>query len=37
LTPSLSTVGQFIGVVVQSYYEQGYNNEDYQYQPPAED
>jgi hypothetical protein len=28
---------QFIGGVVQSYYEQGYNNQDYQYQPPAED
>jgi hypothetical protein len=36
LTPSLSTVGQFIGVV-RSYYEQGYNNQDYQCQPPAED
>jgi hypothetical protein len=24
---------QFIGGVVQSYYEQGYNNKDYQYQP----
>jgi hypothetical protein len=22
---------------VQSYYEQGYNNQDYQYQPPVED
>jgi hypothetical protein len=28
---------QFIGGVVQSYYEHGYNNQDYQYQPPAED
>jgi hypothetical protein len=28
---------QFKGGVVQSYYEQGYNNQDYQYQPPAED
>jgi hypothetical protein len=28
---------QFIGGAVQSYYEQGYNNQDYQYQPPAED
>jgi hypothetical protein len=28
---------QFIGGVVQSYYEQGYNNQDYQYQPPTED
>jgi hypothetical protein len=34
--PSLSTAGQFIGVV-QTYYEQGYNNQDYQYQPPVED
>jgi hypothetical protein len=31
-----STVGQFIGGAVHSYYEQGYNNHDYQYQPPAE-
>jgi hypothetical protein len=30
-TPSLST--QFIGGVVQSYYEQGCNNQDYQHQP----
>jgi hypothetical protein len=28
---------QFIGGAVQSYYEQGYNIQDYQYQPPAED
>jgi hypothetical protein len=28
---------QFIGGAVQSYYEQGYNNQNYQYQPPAED
>jgi hypothetical protein len=28
---------QFIEGVVQSYYEQGYNNQDYQYQSPAED
>jgi hypothetical protein len=28
---------QFIGGAVQSYYEQGYHNQDYQYQPPAED
>jgi hypothetical protein len=28
---------QFVGGDVQSYYEQGYNNNDYQYQPPAED
>jgi hypothetical protein len=33
----LAPLGQFIGGVVQSYYEQGYNNQDYQYQPPAED
>jgi hypothetical protein len=37
LTPSLSTIKQFIGGAVQSYYEQGYNNQVYQYQPPAED
>jgi hypothetical protein len=29
LTPSLSTVGQFIGGEAQSYYEQRYNNQDY--------
>jgi hypothetical protein len=28
-SPSLSTVEQFIGGAVQSYYEQGYNNQDY--------
>jgi hypothetical protein len=28
---------QFTGGTVQSYYEQGYNYQDYQYQPPAED
>jgi hypothetical protein len=28
---------QFIGGPVQTYYEQGYNNQDYQYQPPTED
>jgi hypothetical protein len=28
---------QFVGGAVQSYYEQGYNNKDNQYQPPAED
>jgi hypothetical protein len=28
---------QFIGGAIQSYYEQGNNNQDYQYQPPAED
>jgi hypothetical protein len=33
----LAPSGQFIGGVVQSYYEQGYNNQDYQYQPPMED
>jgi hypothetical protein len=33
----LAPQGQFIGVPVQSYYEQGYNNQDYQYQPPPED
>jgi hypothetical protein len=27
---------QFVGGV-QSYYEQGYNHQDYQYQPPEED
>jgi hypothetical protein len=33
----LAPSGQFIGGVVQSYYGQGYKNQDYQYQPPAED
>jgi hypothetical protein len=33
----LAPPGQFIGGVVQSYYEKGYNNQDYQYQQPAED
>jgi hypothetical protein len=33
----LALPGQFIGGAVQSYYEEGYNNQDYQYQPPAED
>jgi hypothetical protein len=28
---------QFIEGTIQSYYEQGYNNQYYQYQPPAED
>jgi hypothetical protein len=28
---------QLIGGDVPSYYEQGYNYQDYQYQPPAED
>jgi hypothetical protein len=32
----LAPPGQFIGVV-QSNYEQGYNNQDYKYQPQAED
>jgi hypothetical protein len=33
----LAPPGQFIGGVVQCYYEPGYTNHDYQYQPPAED
>jgi hypothetical protein len=32
----LAPPDQFIGAV-QFYYEKGYNNQDYQYQPPAED
>jgi hypothetical protein len=32
----LLLLGHFIGGAVQSYYEQGYNNQDYQYQPPTE-
>jgi hypothetical protein len=28
---------QFVGGDVQTYYEQGYNYQDYQNQPPAED
>jgi hypothetical protein len=32
----LAPPGQLIGAV-QSYYGQGYNNQDYQYQPLAED
>jgi hypothetical protein len=28
---------QFVGGGVQPYYEQGYNYQDYQHQPPAED
>jgi hypothetical protein len=28
---------QFVGGDVQTYYEQGYNYQDYQYQPPVED
>jgi hypothetical protein len=30
-------LGQLIGGAMQSYYDKGYNNQDYQYQPPAED
>jgi hypothetical protein len=33
----LAPSDQFIGGDVQSFYEQGYNHQDYQYQPPAED
>jgi hypothetical protein len=33
----LAPSGEFIGGVIQSYYGQGYKNQDYQYQPPAED
>jgi hypothetical protein len=33
----LAPLGQFIGGAVQSYYEQGYNNQNYQYQPSAKD
>jgi hypothetical protein len=32
----LAPPGQLIGGVMQSYYEKGYNNQDYQYQSPAE-
>jgi hypothetical protein len=28
---------QFVGGDVQTYYEQGHNYQDHQYQPPAED
>jgi hypothetical protein len=28
---------QFVGGDVQTYYDQGYNYQDYQHQPPAED
>jgi hypothetical protein len=28
---------QFVGGDVQTYYEQGYNYQDHQYQPPMED
>jgi hypothetical protein len=33
----LAPLDQFVGGDVQSYYEQWYNHQDYQYQPPAED
>jgi hypothetical protein len=33
----LAPLGQSIGGEAQSYYEQGYNNQDYQHQPQAED
>jgi hypothetical protein len=33
----LAPLDQFVGGDVQSYYEQGYNHQDYQYQPLAED
>jgi hypothetical protein len=33
----LAPLGQFMGGAVQSYYGQGYNNQDYQYQPLVED
>jgi hypothetical protein len=33
----LALSDQFIRGDFQSYYEQGYNHQDYQYQPPAED
>jgi hypothetical protein len=33
----LAPPGQFIGGAVQSYYEQGYNNQDYQYLPSTKD
>jgi hypothetical protein len=33
----LEPLDQFVGGDVQSYYEQGYNHQDYQYQPSAED
>jgi hypothetical protein len=33
----LAPLEQFIGGDVQSYYEQEYNHQDCQYQPPAED
>jgi hypothetical protein len=33
----LAPPDQFLGGDVQAYYEQGYNHQDYQYQPLAED
>jgi hypothetical protein len=33
----LAPPDQFIGGDVQSCYEQGYNHQDYQYQPPTEE
>jgi hypothetical protein len=33
----LVLLDQFVGGDVQTYYEQGYNYQDHQYQPPAED
>jgi hypothetical protein len=33
----LAPPDQCVGGDVQSYYEQGYNHQDYQYQPPTED
>jgi hypothetical protein len=33
----LVTPDQFVGGDVQTYYEQGYNYQEYQHQPPAED
>jgi hypothetical protein len=35
--PHLVPPEQFVGGDVQTYYEQGYNYQDHQYQPPAED
>jgi hypothetical protein len=33
----LVPLDQFVGGDVQTYYEQGYNYQDHQYQPPVED
>jgi hypothetical protein len=33
----LVTPDQFVGGDVQTYYKQGYNYQDHQHQPPAED